>query len=66
MADKFSSVDDYIASFPPDVREILEQVRRTVRAVVPAAGEKISHQIPAITLDGTRSTSPSRTTSSPA
>ncbi|WP_432877947.1 iron chaperone [Kribbella sp. CA-245084] len=46
------TVDGYIASFPPDVREILERVRRTVHAVVPEAGEKISYQIPTITLDG--------------
>ncbi|MFD7160962.1 iron chaperone [Kribbella sp. NPDC059898] len=50
MAD---TVDEYIASFPPDVQEILEQVRRTIHAAVPGAGEKISYQIPAITLDGT-------------
>ncbi|MGW6278776.1 iron chaperone [Kribbella sp. NPDC055071] len=49
---KFSSVDEYIASFPADVREVLEEVRRTIRAVVPAAGEKISYDIPTITLDG--------------
>ena len=47
------TVDEYIASFPPDVREVLEEVRRTIRAVVPSAGEKISYQIPTITLDGT-------------
>jgi uncharacterized protein YdhG (YjbR/CyaY superfamily) len=49
---KFSSVDEYIESFPADVREALEEVRRAVRAVVPAAGEKISYDIPTITLDG--------------
>jgi len=52
MADKFSSVDEYIASFPPEVRAVLEEVRRTIRAVVPAAAEKISYEIPTITLDG--------------
>jgi uncharacterized protein YdhG (YjbR/CyaY superfamily) len=49
---KFTSVDEYIESFPADVQEVLEEVRRTVRAVVPEAGEKISYQIPTITLDG--------------
>ncbi|MEV5963802.1 DUF1801 domain-containing protein [Kribbella sp. NPDC051952] len=44
-------MDEYIESFPPDVREILEQVRRTIHAVVPTAGEKISYQIPTITLN---------------
>jgi uncharacterized protein YdhG (YjbR/CyaY superfamily) len=46
-------VDEYIRSFPPGVRDVLEQVRRTVHAAVPGAGEKISYQIPTITLDGT-------------
>ncbi len=49
---KFASVDEYIASFPPDVRDVLQEVRRTIREVVPDAGEKISYQIPTITLDG--------------
>lgn len=47
------TVDDYIATFPPAVREVLENVRRTIHAAVPGAGEKISYQIPTITLDGT-------------
>ncbi|WP_329001262.1 hypothetical protein OHA18_43255 [Kribbella sp. NBC_00709] len=51
MADKFTTVDEYISSFPSDVAEILQGVRRTIRAVVPEAGEKISYQIPTITLD---------------
>jgi uncharacterized protein YdhG (YjbR/CyaY superfamily) len=34
------------------VQAVLEEVRRTIHAVVPAAGEKISYQIPTITLDG--------------
>jgi uncharacterized protein YdhG (YjbR/CyaY superfamily) len=49
---KFASVDDYIGSFPADVQEVLEEVRRTIRAVVPEAGEKISYQIPTVTLAG--------------
>jgi uncharacterized protein YdhG (YjbR/CyaY superfamily) len=46
------SVDEYIASFPADVQAVLEEVRRTIHIVVPGAGEKISYQIPTITLDG--------------
>jgi uncharacterized protein YdhG (YjbR/CyaY superfamily) len=49
---KFASVDEYIGSFPADVQDVLEEVRRTVLAVVPDAGEKISYQIPTVTLDG--------------
>ncbi|MEV6417802.1 DUF1801 domain-containing protein [Kribbella sp. NPDC051718] len=48
----YQSVDEYIATFPAEVQEILEQVRRTIHGVVSGAGEKISYQIPAITLDG--------------
>ncbi|HZX08006.1 iron chaperone [Kribbella sp.] len=47
------TVDEYIASFPPDVQEVLQEVRRTIHAAVPGAGEKISYQLPAIILDGT-------------
>lgn len=52
MAEKVTSVDAYISSFPEDVQEILQEVRRTIHDVVPEAGEKISYQIPAITLAG--------------
>jgi uncharacterized protein YdhG (YjbR/CyaY superfamily) len=51
MAD-FGSVDEYIESFPADMQEILQQVRETIHAAVPGAGEKISYQMPTITLDG--------------
>ncbi len=50
--DTFASVEEYIGSFPADVQAVLEEVRRTIRAVVPEAGEKISYQIPTITLNG--------------
>ncbi|MFC4605810.1 iron chaperone [Rhodococcus kronopolitis] len=52
MADEFSTVDEYIASFPDDVRPVLQEIRRTVHAVVPGAEETISYKIPAITLGG--------------
>ncbi|WP_328326065.1 DUF1801 domain-containing protein [Kribbella sp. NBC_00382] len=51
MAD-FQSVDEYLASFPAEVQTILEQVRSTIHGAVAGAGEKISYQIPTITLDG--------------
>jgi len=46
-----TSVDDYIAEFPADVQEVLQQVRQTILAAVPNAGEKISYQIPTITMN---------------
>jgi uncharacterized protein YdhG (YjbR/CyaY superfamily) len=49
---RLATVDDYIASFPDEVQVALEEVRRTIRTVVPSAGETISYRIPSITLDG--------------
>jgi uncharacterized protein YdhG (YjbR/CyaY superfamily) len=47
-----TTIDEYISSCPADVQPILEQVRRTIRAAVPAAGETISYGIPTITCNG--------------
>lgn len=52
MADEFATVDEYIASFPDDVRAVLQEIRRTVHRAVPGAGETISYKIPTITLGG--------------
>jgi uncharacterized protein YdhG (YjbR/CyaY superfamily) len=52
MAGQLQTIDQYISSFPDDVRVVLEAVRRSIRKVVPAAGETISYRIPAMTLDG--------------
>lgn len=45
-------IDAYIASFPEDVRAILEKVRATIRKAAPGAEETISYQIPTFTLNG--------------
>jgi uncharacterized protein YdhG (YjbR/CyaY superfamily) len=45
-------IDDYIARFPDDVRQILEKIRMTVRKAAPNAQETISYQIPTFTLHG--------------
>lgn len=52
MAETYASVEEYVASFPDSVQEVLEQVRQRVLAVVPDAEEKISYQIPTITSQG--------------
>ena len=46
------SIDEYIASFPPEIQAILERVRATIRKAAPGAKEVISYQIPAFTLNG--------------
>ena len=52
VATTFATVDEYIGSFPEDVRILLEEIRRRIRAAVPEAAETISYQIPTFTLDG--------------
>lgn len=47
-----STVADYIASSPVDVRPILERIRQTVRKAAPNAEERISYRMPAFFQDG--------------
>ncbi len=47
-----TAVDDYIASFPPDVKARLEQLRATIRRAAPGATERIAYGIPTFHLDG--------------
>lgn len=46
------SVDEYIASQPEAVQEILQRVRHTIRKAVPAAEESISYKMPTYKLQG--------------
>jgi uncharacterized protein YdhG (YjbR/CyaY superfamily) len=48
----FRSIDEYIASFPPDVQAILQRVRSTIQKAVPRAEDAISYQIPTFKLHG--------------
>ncbi len=53
MADaKPLSIDQYIAGFPENVQEVLEQVRATIRKAAPEATETISYAIPTFVLKG--------------
>ena len=55
MSDKndgFNSIDEYIASFPPDIQRILEELRATIKSAAPEADEKISYQMPTFALKG--------------
>jgi uncharacterized protein YdhG (YjbR/CyaY superfamily) len=48
----FSSMDEYIATFPEGIQKILEEVRATIKAAAPQAEEKISYQMPTFFLKG--------------
>ncbi len=49
---KSKEIDAYIAGFPPEVQEILEKIRMTIREAAPDAAETISYQMPTFTLKG--------------
>ena len=46
------NIDDYIAAFSLEVREILQKIRLTIRIAAPAAQETISYKIPAFKQNG--------------
>ena len=46
------TVDDYIATFAPDVQVVLQKIRKTVKAAAPDAEESISYRMPAFKLNG--------------
>ena len=52
MAQNFESVDDYIATFPPDVQTVLQAVRDAIHVTAPDARESISYQIPTFSISG--------------
>jgi len=49
---QFKTIDEYISTFPEDVRKILNTLRQTIKEVAPDAEETINYQIPTFTLHG--------------
>jgi len=45
-------IDEYISSFPNEVQEILEEIRKTIHEAAPNAKEKISYSMPAFEQNG--------------
>jgi uncharacterized protein YdhG (YjbR/CyaY superfamily) len=48
----FKSIDEYISTFPKNVRLVLEELRQTIKKAVPEAEETISYQMPAFRYKG--------------
>ena len=48
----YHTIDEYIARFPTEVQEILNQLRKVIRAAAPDASEKFSWQMPTFFLYG--------------
>ena len=47
-----TTIDEYIADFPPDVQPLLEKVRAAIRKAAPDATEAISYRMPTFKLHG--------------
>ena len=47
-----STIDEYIAGFPPDIQEMLQNVRAAIKEAQPDAQETISYNMPTFTLHG--------------
>ena len=54
MTDKklFTTIDEYISTFPDDIQAILENVRRAILKAAPEAAETISYGMPTFDLNG--------------
>lgn len=55
MEDKqpqFRNIDEYLAQFPDEIRDILEKIRATIHDAAPEAQETINYQMPTFTLHG--------------
>jgi uncharacterized protein YdhG (YjbR/CyaY superfamily) len=48
---QFENIDEYIASFPKDVQDILKDLRKAIRESAPEAEETISYGMPAFKLN---------------
>jgi uncharacterized protein YdhG (YjbR/CyaY superfamily) len=46
------TIDEYIAAFPDNVQEKLNEMRLTIRRAAPEATEKISYRMPSYTFNG--------------
>ena len=45
-------IDEYIAGFPDDIQEILQEIRMTIRQAAPEAKEAIKYRMPTFVLNG--------------
>ena len=52
MGSKPTTIDEYIAQYPEEIRQILSRIRAVIRESAPDAVEKISYNMPAFYLNG--------------
>ncbi|MEJ7822943.1 MAG: DUF1801 domain-containing protein [Chitinophagaceae bacterium] len=49
---KYNDINGYIADFPQDIQQILEQIRASIKKAAPKAEEVIKYAIPTFILNG--------------
>ena len=47
-----TTIDEYIAQYPPEIQQKLTQLRALIHAAAPGVKEKISYGMPGFSLDG--------------
>lgn len=47
---KFNSIQEYLSSLPAGKRKVLNELRKTIKKIIPSAEEVISYNIPAFKL----------------
>ena len=52
MAGNDGTIDEYISTFPPEVQDVLSDIRMRLHAAVPGMTEAMSYGIPTLKLDG--------------
>jgi uncharacterized protein YdhG (YjbR/CyaY superfamily) len=46
------TIDEYIAGYPVDIQEKLNEMRKTIKDAAPGASEKISYRMPSFVFNG--------------
>lgn len=49
---QYTTIDEYIKQFTPEIQEILNNMRKVIKDAAPDTAEKISYQMPTFTLNG--------------
>ena len=54
MTDKelYTTIDEYISTFPEDIQAVLEKVRQSIQKAAPEAAETISYGMPTFNVNG--------------
>jgi uncharacterized protein YdhG (YjbR/CyaY superfamily) len=52
MKNTYTTIDEYIATFPKDIQTILQKIRAIIHKAAPQAEETINYQMPTFKLHG--------------